>query len=100
MGLSPNFAVNIFRPCTHLKHFYRMMDLVFAPLILPQKNPLNFAVYFSDSSKILSRNPSDFSKSLINDDYTFFHRQLDFSSEPGVANKILENEPKSCLTVT
>ena len=31
--------------------------------------------------------------------YTFFYRQLDFSSEPGGANKILENEPKSCLTV-
>ena len=31
--------------------------------------------------------------------YIFFYRQLDFSSEPGVANEILENEPKSCLTV-
>ena len=31
--------------------------------------------------------------------YTFFYRKLDFSSEPGVANEILENEPKSCLTV-
>ena len=31
--------------------------------------------------------------------YTFIYRQLDFSSEPGVANGILENEPKSCLTV-
>ena len=29
--------------------------------------------------------------------YTFFNRQLDFSSEPGVANEILENEPKSCF---
>ena len=29
----------------------------------------------------------------------FFYRQLDFSSEPRVANEILENEPKSCLTV-
>ena len=29
----------------------------------------------------------------------FFHRQLDFSSEPGVANVILENEAKGCLTV-
>ena len=28
-----------------------------------------------------------------------FYRQLDFSSEPGVANEILENEPKSCLMV-
>ena len=28
----------------------------------------------------------------------FFYRQLDFSSEPGVANEILENEHKSCLT--
>ena len=28
-----------------------------------------------------------------------FYRQLDFPSEPGVANEILENEPKSCLTV-
>ena len=26
-----------------------------------------------------------------------FYRQLEFSSEPGVANEILENEPKSCL---
>ena len=31
--------------------------------------------------------------------YTFFYRQLYFSSEPEVANEILENEPKSCLTV-
>ena len=31
--------------------------------------------------------------------YTFFYRQLDFSSEPGAANEILEDEPKSCLTV-
>ena len=29
----------------------------------------------------------------------YFYRQLDFPSEPGVANEILENEPKSCLTV-
>ena len=29
----------------------------------------------------------------------FFYRQLDFSSEPGVAYEILENEPQSCLTV-
>ena len=28
-----------------------------------------------------------------------FYRQLDFSSQPGVANEFLENEPKSCLTV-
>ena len=28
-----------------------------------------------------------------------FYRQLDFQSEPGVANEILENEPKSCLAV-
>ena len=26
--------------------------------------------------------------------YTFFYRQLDFSSEPGVTNEISENEPK------
>ena len=31
--------------------------------------------------------------------YTFFNRKLDFSSEPGVAKEILENEPKSWLTV-
>ena len=31
--------------------------------------------------------------------YTFFYRQLDFPSEPEVANEILENEPKGCLTV-
>ena len=36
---------------------------------------------------------------LCHKGYTFFYRQLDFSSEPGVANEILENEPKSCLTV-
>ena len=29
-------------------------------------------------------------------DYT--NRQLDFSSEPGDAKEILENEPKICLT--
>ena len=31
--------------------------------------------------------------------YTFFYRQLDFPSETGVANEILENEAKSCLAV-
>ena len=31
--------------------------------------------------------------------YIIFYRQLDFSSEPEVANEILENEPKSCLIV-
>ena len=29
----------------------------------------------------------------------FFYRQNDFSSEPGVAHEILENEPKNCLGV-
>ena len=28
-----------------------------------------------------------------------FYRQLDFPSEPGVANEILENDAKNCLTV-
>ena len=28
-----------------------------------------------------------------------FYRQLDFSSEPEVANEILENEPKSYLII-
>ena len=28
-----------------------------------------------------------------------FYRQLDFPSEPGVANEIMENEAKSCLAV-
>ena len=31
--------------------------------------------------------------------HIFLHRQLDFPSEPGVSNEILENEPKSCLAV-
>ena len=31
--------------------------------------------------------------------YTFFYRQLNFPSEPGVTNEILENEAKSCLAV-
>ena len=31
--------------------------------------------------------------------YTFSYRQLDFPSEPGVANEILENEPKVYLAV-
>ena len=31
--------------------------------------------------------------------YTIFYRQLDFPSEPGVANEILVNEPKSCSMV-
>ena len=30
---------------------------------------------------------------------TVFYRQFDFPSRPGVANEILQNEPKSCLTV-
>ena len=36
------------------------------------------------------------------DDFTtihIFYRQLNFPSEPGVANEILENEAKSCLAV-
>ena len=40
--------------------------------------------------------------SYINDSCkngTLFYRQLDFSSEPGVAKEILENELKNCLTV-
>ena len=28
-----------------------------------------------------------------------FYRQLDFPSEPGVANEILKNEAESCLAV-
>ena len=31
--------------------------------------------------------------------YIFFYRKLDFPSEPGVANEILENEAKSCLVL-
>ena len=31
--------------------------------------------------------------------HIFFYRQLNFPSEPGVANEILENEAKSCLAV-
>ena len=31
--------------------------------------------------------------------YTLFYRQFDFSFEPWFAKEILENEPKSCLTV-
>ena len=34
-----------------------------------------------------------------NGSYTFFFKAARFSSEPGVANEILENEPKSCLVV-
>ena len=43
--------------------------------------------------------PFNVGKCKCRDIYTFFYRQLDFSSEPGVANEILENEPKRCLTV-
>ena len=33
-------------------------------------------------------------------DIHVFYRQLEFSSEPGIAHEIiLENEPKSCLKV-
>ena len=31
--------------------------------------------------------------------HIFFYRQLDFSSEPGVANEFWENEAESCLVV-
>ena len=31
--------------------------------------------------------------------YTFFYRQVNFSSEPKFANEILENKPKGCFTV-
>ena len=37
--------------------------------------------------------------SVQNDHIHIFYRQLDFSSEPGVDNEILENEPESWLTV-
>ena len=48
-------------------------------------------------SQIILKNCANF---RMNEGHThFFYRQLDFSSEPGVANEILENEPKSCLTV-
>ena len=36
---------------------------------------------------------------LIKKSVLFFYRQFDFPSEPGVGNEILENGPKSCLTV-
>ena len=38
-------------------------------------------------------------KSYVNNIHRVFYRQLDFSFEPGVANEILEKEPKSCQTV-
>ena len=40
--------------------------------------------------------PSQFPEQL----HIFFYRQLDFSSEPGVANEIFENEPKSWIIFT
>ena len=43
--------------------------------------------------------PWNVGKMHINKVTHFVYRHLDFSSEPGVANEILENEPKSCLTV-
>ena len=42
---------------------------------------------------------ANISNDALLDVHIFLYRQLDFSSEPGVANEILENEPKSCLTV-
>ena len=36
---------------------------------------------------------------LPNNPLHIFYKQLEFSSEPGVANGILENEPKSCLVL-
>ena len=41
----------------------------------------------------------EFLSSLFHKIHIFLDRQLDFSSEPGVANEILENEPKSCLVL-
>ena len=38
-------------------------------------------------------------QNLFDLEYTFFYRQLNFPSEPGVSNEILENEAKSCLAV-
>ena len=37
---------------------------------------------------------NDLSKRRLSKEYTY--RQLNFPSEPGVANEILENEAKSC----
>ena len=47
----------------------------------------------------VDRNIKNYIKFIAKIYYTFFYRQLDFSFEPRVANEILENEPKSCLTV-
>ena len=46
-----------------------------------------------ETSKLsLERRPLDKSRLHI------FYRQIDFPSEPGVANEILENKPKCCLS--
>ena len=42
---------------------------------------------------------SDTAKVHENVTHFFFYRQLDFSSEPGVANEFWENEAESCLVV-
>ena len=36
------------------------------------------------------------SEKRISQIINIFVRQLDFSSQPGVGNEVLENEPKSC----
>ena len=53
-----------------------------------------------ESKSIASANFSLRKKFDGKDGYTFFfYRQLDFSSEPGVANEFWENEAESCLVV-
>ena len=71
--------------------FHKYLRFVAPKLI---KRPILKRQYFPEN---------DLLKSLIDIRteavHFFFYRQLNFSSEPGVANEILENEPKRCLVL-
>ena len=64
--------------------------------------PTNKSVFYQkfDDNDVFSQNCDHNvylrQRSDESDGYTFFYKLLNFSSEPGVANEILENEAKSC----
>ena len=60
--------------------------------------------YFQKGNPMRNHYVSTFTRGFLNRRLMgcplhIFYRQLDFSYEPGVANEILENKPKSCSAV-
>ena len=69
--------------------------------------PINSRGTWGSISKNISQDGKSIKKTFLSlhihgtprNDPTNKSKRLDFSSEPGVANEILENEAKSCLAV-